>query len=295
MARQEPSVFKELEAITFELPSKRVLRMPRDEYHPFGSLYSHYRFVRKTWLNDFRCPLGMFQKPALSQFLIEAEAYMREIERVITQKEFSPLIGAMTRLAPALLCEQNHWERFRVEMQRTREAFETEGPTIRHHSEGNARQNRLLLQLHEFKRATTVTTPLQKGLRSVLFALARSVSGRENWKRPLNKWEHGVTVAQKIEFDDFAWTKRACLIHARLQLVSRGRALPTDGSNEGFSRTRIRNRAAIIHEIAKPGFVDQSFPDLLERIKKSKAEGNWEAYLNKLPKRTYPKKTVRSG
>lgn len=297
MGRQEHPVFKGFDAITFEVPKKRDLRMTRSEYQPIGSLYSHYRFLRKTWVNEFQWPWGEFKKPTLSDFLQDADSFAESILAVELPNDLEPLATAMAKLAPALLDERDNWQRFRETMDQIRYSFDTVGPTLARFADNEPGRQLVLSRLHKFQKAVPLTSPLHKGLRSVLFGFARDVGGRKNWKRSFNHWEHGVTVAQHFEFNEFHWTHRACLIQSRFQMVTLGRALgATDGSNEAFHRTRIRNRASIIHEISRLSAGENlSFSALKERIRESRRTENWEAYLNKLPKGSFPKKTVHSG
>gem|GEM_PF-3654771 len=264
--------------------------MSRNEYQSIGSLYSHYRYQRKTWANEFQSPWGVFRKPDLSEYLREAETIAREIRTAETPDGFQPLIEAMARLAPALLNDENRWQRFREELESVRELFDADSPTLQQYTDDDAGRQTILWQLHEFQKTIPVDTATQKSLRAVLFEFARSVAGRKNWKRPLNRWEHGVTVAQEFEFDDFVWDKPNCLRHARYQLILLGRLPESTDSDNTFNRTRIRNRATIIYEIAHLTGKDSSFSAMKKRIKESRKSGNWEAYMNKLSQRAFPKK-----
>ena len=297
MGRRQHPAISGFDVLTFEVPKKRDLRMTRSEYQPIGSLYSHYRHLRKTWVNEFQWPWGRFEKPALADFLKDADSFAASILAFERPSQPDPLVTAMAKLAPALLDERDDWRLFRETMGQIRESFEPLGPTFATFDDNESGRQIFLSHLHRFQKAVPVTSALQKSLRSVLFGFARDVGGRKNWKRPFNHWEHGVTVAQRFEFNDFHWTHRACLIQARFQMVTLGRALnATDGSNEAFHRTRIRNRASIIHEISRLNTGENlPFTDLIERIRESRRTVNWEAYLNKLPNRSFPKKAVHSG
>lgn len=292
MSRRDQPAFKRLEAISFETPSKRELSISTNDYQPFGALYSYYRYLRKTWIREgFRWPWGNFDRPRRSEFIEEAEHFAESIRSVDHPAELSCVVEAMARLAPALLDDRNRWQRFRDEMEIIREAMETDD-SMNRFPDGEPGQSRTLAKIAELRKEVPAYTTLQTGLRSVLFAFARSVAGRRNWKRPLNKWENAVAAAQTNEFCDSRriWSKRDCLVHARYQLVILGRRPKKGDVSLSFNRTVIRDRASIIWAISQLTDENDSFRSIIEQVRKSRSEGNWESYLNKLPKHLFPKK-----
>ncbi len=266
----------------FRLPSKRTLNLSRSEYHPFGIFYSRLRRWRRTWLPESK-------QPSISSLLAQVEELTEKARLISVPEELRLVFDSMLNLAPVLIDHSNGWQRFEAEMQRMRERFAEGGPSPRLFAHNQPGRSVLLSRLNSIRKALHSESPIEQGLLSLLFAFARAVGAREKWKIELNRWERGVRGARSFELDSFVWGHRDCLIEARYQMIVLGRSLVAGNPNSTFNRTKVKNRASIIHTLAhsRQPIVLHT---LIRDVRKCRRKVQWEAYLNKLPCELFPKK-----